>query len=391
MATYSTIRKGSRGDDVTNLQKMLNQNGYNLSEDGVFGSRTASAVRDYQSKNGLSADGIVGSNTWGKLTGGTSATTPKAPTDVAKMNTAQRLSYYETAKPNYDTTYSDALKAHLQGGVPKNDISNLPYTEQIAALTEEIANRQPFNYDYSSDPLYRQYAQQYQRNANLAMQDTMANAAALTGGYGSSSAHAVGNQAYNNQMAGLNDALKDLANAAYERYLNEGNEKRTNLDMYRGLQNEAYNRNRDDLNDWYNQADLYRGLDSDAYNRSRDEQSDYFNWLNYYYGKNQDELAMALAASRGRGGRGGGGGGDDNGSFLDAGINDLAQKYQLYLNGTIDWKEFNKTYSNAYKQMNTQEEKTALTDYWKNIKNTEQSGKGRRSSNSANVDPVKKK
>ena len=304
MATYSTLRKGARGDNVTSLQQMLNKNGYNLAEDGVFGGKTLAAVRDYQSKNGLTADGIVGNNTWGKLTGGTSGTTPSTPKDISQMNTAERLAYYETAKPTYDSTYSDALKAHLEGGIPKNDISKLPYNEQIAALTEQIANRQPFNYDYSTDPLYRQYAQQYARNAKMAMQDTMANAAALTGGYGSSSAQAVGNQAYNQQMEGLNDRLIDLRNAAYESWLNEGNEKRSNLDMYRSLNDEAYNRNRDDINDWYNQADLYRGLDSDAYGRSRDEQSDYFNWLNYYYGKNADEQALALAASRGRGGRG---------------------------------------------------------------------------------------
>lgn len=318
MATYSTLRKGARGDNVTNLQQMLNKNGYNLAEDGVFGGKTLAAVRDYQSKNGLTVDGIVGNNTWGKLTGNTS-TTPSTPKDISQMNTAERLAYYETAKPTYDSTYSDALKAHLEGGIPKNDISKLPYNEQIAALTEQIANRQPFNYDYSTDPLYRQYAQQYARNAKMAMQDTMANAAALTGGYGSSSAQAVGNQAYNQQMEGLNDRLIDLRNAAYESWLNEGNEQRSNLDMYRSLNDEAYNRNRDNINDWYNQADLYRGLDSDAYGRSRDQQSDYFNWLNYYYGKNQDELAMALAAAGGRGGRGGGGGGGGSGdAYADA-------------------------------------------------------------------------
>ena len=62
MATYSQVKKGSKGSSVEELQKLLNQNGYSLSVDGVFGSNTQAAVRDYQRKNGLAVDGIVGNN-----------------------------------------------------------------------------------------------------------------------------------------------------------------------------------------------------------------------------------------------------------------------------------------------------------------------------------------
>ena len=72
MAKYTTIRYGSSGDEVKKLQESLNSQGYKLDVDGKFGSATQSAVRDYQSKNGLTVDGIVGDNTWGKLTGGAS-------------------------------------------------------------------------------------------------------------------------------------------------------------------------------------------------------------------------------------------------------------------------------------------------------------------------------
>ena len=73
MATYRQVKNGSRGEDVKTLQKLLNQRGYSLAEDGVFGKNTESAVRDYQSRNGLSADGIAGPNTWGALTAPTAA------------------------------------------------------------------------------------------------------------------------------------------------------------------------------------------------------------------------------------------------------------------------------------------------------------------------------
>ena len=68
MATYNQIGYGSKGSDVTELQKLLNNNGYNLSVDGVFGANTQAAVKDYQKKNSLAVDGIVGNNTWGALT-----------------------------------------------------------------------------------------------------------------------------------------------------------------------------------------------------------------------------------------------------------------------------------------------------------------------------------
>jgi len=78
---HPTLRQGSRGDAVTHLQDHLNDRGYGLSRDGNFGSGTAGAVRDFQSKNGLAADGVVGPATWNALhSGGGSAPAP-APTD----------------------------------------------------------------------------------------------------------------------------------------------------------------------------------------------------------------------------------------------------------------------------------------------------------------------
>ena len=66
----STVKYGSQGEDVLALQNTLNQNGYNLSADGIFGDKTLTAVKQYQQAQGLTVDGIVGMNTWGALTGG---------------------------------------------------------------------------------------------------------------------------------------------------------------------------------------------------------------------------------------------------------------------------------------------------------------------------------
>lgn len=63
-----TLKKGSNGDDVKTLQKGLAKLGYNISADGIFGSDTETIVIRFQNDNKLSADGVVGTNTWAVLT-----------------------------------------------------------------------------------------------------------------------------------------------------------------------------------------------------------------------------------------------------------------------------------------------------------------------------------
>ena len=68
VTTQPMLRTGSRGDAVRKLQELLNAKGYICgSVDGIFGSKTYAAVLAFQKTNGLAADGIVGSLTWGKL------------------------------------------------------------------------------------------------------------------------------------------------------------------------------------------------------------------------------------------------------------------------------------------------------------------------------------
>lgn len=70
--TVETLKKGSKSDNVKALQILLIGYGYSCGKygaDGDFGSATDEAVREYQKKNGLTVDGIVGKNTWDKLLG----------------------------------------------------------------------------------------------------------------------------------------------------------------------------------------------------------------------------------------------------------------------------------------------------------------------------------
>ncbi len=60
-AAAATLKQGSRGQAVTELQQNLNALGYSAGEaDGIYGGNTANAVKAFQRDNGLTADGIVG-------------------------------------------------------------------------------------------------------------------------------------------------------------------------------------------------------------------------------------------------------------------------------------------------------------------------------------------
>lgn len=77
-AAQPLLRLGTRGQAVRDLQRRLEQKGFELgAQDGVFGPRTEAAVRRFQRANGLVVDGIVGPKTWSSLK-------KNAPAPIAK-------------------------------------------------------------------------------------------------------------------------------------------------------------------------------------------------------------------------------------------------------------------------------------------------------------------
>ena len=61
------LKNGSKGDGVSWVQSALNKLGYKLTVDGMFGSGTEEAVKQFQTSRGLSVDGIVGKDTINKI------------------------------------------------------------------------------------------------------------------------------------------------------------------------------------------------------------------------------------------------------------------------------------------------------------------------------------
>lgn len=96
------------------------------------------------------------------------------------------------------------------------------WSQQLEDTYNNIANREKFSYDMNNDAFYNQYAQRYQQNAKLAMEDTVGQISALTGGYSNSYAATAGQAMYNQQMQGLNDKATELYQLALQQYNAEG-------------------------------------------------------------------------------------------------------------------------------------------------------------------------
>lgn len=248
---YQTISYGSSGEDVKRLQKSLNEKGYTLTVDGVFGNKTRDAVKDYQKKNGLSVDGIVGNKTWGSLYKKSSYVGTAKPTASA---TTVNIS---SERPEYKKSQAvkDAENKLSQWENTKPDEYKGKYDSQIESLVNEILERDDFRYDMQSDPLYQQYRQLYTENGQKAMRDTVGQASALTGGYASSYAVTAGNQAYTDYLDELNSIALDLRDRAYEMYSDEGDRLIEDVTLLRGLDGDDYEKYLDTLEQYYSDGD----------------------------------------------------------------------------------------------------------------------------------------
>lgn len=67
LSALPVLKYGAKGNITKLLQKALVKKGHSISTDGVFGNGTQKAVKDVQKKNKLTVDGIVGKNTWSKV------------------------------------------------------------------------------------------------------------------------------------------------------------------------------------------------------------------------------------------------------------------------------------------------------------------------------------
>ena len=188
--------------------------------------------------------------------------------DDQHLGGVQKTYKYYKLSGNYDPTvdwtaagqkaaaagdYQGAQQAELNHNMKNTDLnlgyantynySQIPgyqstYKPKISDLVDNIQN-----YDYNKfigTDDYGALKGQYERQGQRAMQDTLGDAAARTGGMASSYAVTAGQQAYGNQM-------NNLEAAAREMYQNKKNDMRNDLSMYENLDNMDYSRYADQL------------------------------------------------------------------------------------------------------------------------------------------------
>lgn len=303
-STYTMVAYGSQGSAVKTLQNELNKRGYSLAEDGIFGTKTKAAVRDYQKKNGLTmVDGIAGKETWGSLLASPTAAESQAaalaaaeaarPRAKVTAATAKRLAELEKGyTPSQDVTAAVEYRDSVAAMEPEAYTSR--FQERLEALYDRIAGREAFDYDPEEDETYRQYAKLYARQGAAAMEDTLGQAAALTGGYGSSYAQTAGQQAYNGYLQELASLVQELRQAALAEYQQEGRALQEQYELLGRQEDTDYQRWQDASSRWQKLLNTAQQEYEDASSR---DQKLYQTLLSHYADKAQQERKLTASGT----------------------------------------------------------------------------------------------
>lgn len=117
-----------------------------------------------------------------------------------------------------------------------------PYEDQLKNYLQQIENREPFSFDVNKDAMYQQLRENYERQGKLAMEDTMGQAATMTGGYGNSYAQTVGQQVYMQSMKDLNEMVPTIQSMAKDRYDMDTQNLYNKYSLYKDLSDDSYNK-----------------------------------------------------------------------------------------------------------------------------------------------------
>lgn len=181
------------------------------------------------------------------------------------------------------------------------------YQPQISASDMQAAynkayNRQPFSYDSNTDKLYQNWYQNYMNNGKKVMQDTVGNAALLTGGYGNSYGVTAGQQVYDQYAANAADKADEFRNNAYNNWLNEGKEAQQAYGAMVDADNRNYNRYLDQLSQYNNNRNYAYQLDRDKASDDRwqkeFDRQNYENDRSFAEKQRQYDADMALQNSK---------------------------------------------------------------------------------------------
>lgn len=290
----------SRNKDLAG--KTVSKGGYNISynENGYAtsaiktGSKTGKAAAP--SADTVSGGGSVYDQEHFSNDELRSAAEVRAAAAAGKTTWADAHDYVERIRSNYgysgDSDGSRYIPLEMGGGGRGNGGGGFSYEaaptytsryqNQIDDLTRQILNREAFSYDPEKDPTYQQYKESYTRSGERAMQDTLGQVSARTGGLASSYAGSAAQQTYDNYMGALADKIPELKQLAYSMYQDEGNTQRANLEMLVALEQGDYAKYADLLAQYNTDRSFDYGVHRDNIGDER-----YNNEWNYSVGRDQ--------------------------------------------------------------------------------------------------------
>jgi len=164
---------------------------------------------------------------------------------------------------------ADSLKAPVQ--------KPSQYQDYLQQTMDAILNKKDFKFDVNGNSLFQQYKDQYTLGGQMAMQDTMGQASALTGGYGNSYAQTVGQQQYQSYLQQLNDRIPELYQLARDSYDRDTANLYNRYGLLADAEEKEYSRYRDEKADFYTDRDYYT--------------NQYYNERDFEYGKHRDNVA----------------------------------------------------------------------------------------------------
>ena len=235
-------------------------------------------INEYGSKNYGMSDNMIGwDQNHGDEKGGTININGGRLMDVATENITDGSSYgqeddVKSAIDNY-ASRSGLTSLRVEEEIKKDPVdvtgefedSNFedPYADKIDKYLDTILNREDFKYNHENDDSYKALEKSYDIKGDRAMEDVMGAASQMTGGRTNSWSESTAAQAKGRFDEGLMEKIPALEQAAYQRYMNEGNQDAQALNSLLGVSNSKYNRFSDDRN-------FDRGVEESDRNFNRD-------------------------------------------------------------------------------------------------------------------------
>lgn len=212
--------------------------------------------------------------------------------------------------------YDDDIAKQMKGYIDLQNSLTQPFSydtgldnvnareKQLNDILDDIKNYKEFEYNPETDPMYAALSAQYTKNGQRAMQDTIAQMAARTGGLASSYAASAGNQAYANYMSELGGRIPELQQLAYQMYNDDYNKQLQQAQIAQNLYDSALTKYQNDRSFAYGQYADTRNMNYNLLNdmisgaRYGDETAYNRDWQQkqWDYGVSQDEYTKTQNA-----------------------------------------------------------------------------------------------